>query len=340
MSREKNNANWPNVVIMGGGTGLSVILNELKHKKVNITAIVGVTDDGGSSGKLRKAAEQVPPGDIRNCISALSELPEDNKAIFQHRFSNEASELDEHSLGNLIISAMSEHFGNYYTAIQKLSDWMQIKGTVLPSAEIPLTLCATFEDGTTVEGETNITSKGKKIEKVTVKPSKNSDEINPGVHVIESIEQADIIVVGPGSLYTSILPNLLIDEVKDAVVNVSAEVMYICNIMTQKGETEGFSDVDHVDVLNAHVGQPFVDTVLVNNGEVPEASYHHPSQDENLGQVRHDFQGMSAKVPRIISDDFLNLVDGKVYHNAIRVANEIEVAAMNGYRQKRKNRII
>lgn len=340
MNQENNNANWPNVVIMGGGTGLSVILNELKYKKLNITAIVGVTDDGGSSGKLRKAVEQVPPGDIRNCISALSELPEDNKAIFQHRFSNQSSELDEHSLGNLIIAAMSEHFGNYYTAIQKLSDWMQIKGTVLPSAEIPLTLCATFEDGTTAEGETNITSKGKKIEKVTVKPSKNSDEIKPGENVIEAIEQADIIVIGPGSLYTSILPNLLIEDVRDAVVNARAEVMYICNIMTQKGETEGLSDADHIDVLNAHVGQSFVDTVLVNNGEVPEASYHHPSQDENLAQVRHNFQDLSAKVPKVISDNFLDLVDGKVYHNAIRVAPEIEMAAMNGYRQERKKRII
>lgn len=337
MNQTKKASHRPKVVVMGGGTGLSVILKALKYKKVDITAIVAVSDDGGSSGKLRQAAEQIPPGDLRNCIAALSELPAEDLELFQYRFQDRVDELSGHSLGNLIIAALGEMYSNYYLAISRLCEMMAVKGQVLPAAETPLTLCANFEDGTLMEGESKITQQDKRIKRVSLKGPEGDQPIQAGTGVLEAIATADEIVLGPGSLYTSILPNLLIEDISQAVINAHAEVMYICNIMTQKGETENFSDADHIDVLSNHVGCQFIDKVLVNNALVPKEIYQHPSQDEDLMQVKCDFTTLSQRVNTIISDDFLNIVDGRVYHNAEKVADEIERAAYSRSQETQHN---
>lgn len=319
----ESNSHRPKIVVIGGGTGLSVVLNELKGFNVDLTAIVAVADDGGSSGTLRKITQSIPPGDLRNVISSLSTHPQPVKDAFQYRFKEGNDVLSGHPLGNLIISGLAEKEGNYYQAITKLCQFMQVEGRVLPSSEVPLTLCARFTDGSEFEGETTITSQGKNIDRVFLKPSNPEDIIEPGPEVVEAIMDADLVVLGPGSLFTSILPNLLIEEVGQAVVASHAKKVYICNIMTQKGETEGFTDADHVAALYKHLGEAFIDIVLVNNERVPDDLSQLPSQDENLLQVQPDFQAMKNMVPKVISDNFLKLTDKGIYHDGHKIGQEL-----------------
>ena len=262
----------PKIVVIGGGTGLPVVLRGLRDKDVDITAVVTVADDGGSSGILRNYINVVPPGDIRNGLVALSELPQLELDVFQYRFNSRDQFFAGHAIGNLIISALSEMKGGIFTAVQELSDMMKIHGHIYPVANEPLTLNAEFTDGTTLSGESEITAAHKQIKRVWVTPSNDGDghHAKPVPEVIQAIKEADQIVLGPGSLFTSILPNLMIDEVGKAVCESKAEVVYICNIMTQKGETDHFTDADHVRVLNQHLGKNFIDTVLVNIRPVPK----------------------------------------------------------------------
>lgn len=329
----KGYKSYPKVVVMGGGTGLSVILNELKHYEVDITAIINVSDDGGSSGRLREMTKNIPPGDIRNVIVSLSKIPDRYKEIFQYRFANESDSLAGHALGNLILAAMADLNGNYFEAIQLLSHMMMTEGKVLPVSECPLTLVAQFSDGTELFGETAITSARKPIKKLQVIPTNKGDKLEAGRHVLSAIKEADLIVLGPGSLYTSILPNLLIPEVGRAVIASDAQVLYICNIMTQKGETENFSDADHVRVLHDHLGQRFVDVVLVNSENVPEELFNHPKQDENLIQVRHEFGVLNEEIPYIISDNFLDVKDNGIFHDGRKIALEIYRRALDVHYQ-------
>lgn len=319
----------PRVVVIGGGTGLSVILKELKNENMAITAIVAVADDGGSSGKLRQITKSIPPGDLRNVLCALSGLPKEYVDILQYRFKEGNDVLSGHPLGNLIVASMAEREGNYYQAIKKLSSMMKVKSKVLASSEVPLTLVAHFKDGTVVEGESAIPKERKLIDYVTIRPTHEGDVIQAGPEVSESIEEADLIVLGPGSLYTSILPNLLIDSVAAAVLASKAKKIYISNIMTQKGETENFSDADHVKVLHQHIGAKFIDIVLVNNEKLPEAYANLPGQDENLRQVSHDFHALKAEVPTIVSDNFLRLTDQGIYHDGRKIAQEIYNQALD-----------
>lgn len=255
----------PKITVIGGGTGLPVILSSLKNKDAEVTAIVTVADDGGSSGELRKMFNTVPPGDIRNVLVALSDIPEVQKNIFQYRFQSEDKSLNGHSLGNLIILATSEMHGSIYQAIQLLAKMMHIDGHIYPAAEEPLILHARYKDGTLGSGESKIARPDKTIDYVTVSTTdKENVLIKPGKKVISSIMEADMVVLGPGSLYTSILPTLMIPDVGKALMETEAQVLYISNIMTQMGETEGFTDADHVDVLCKHIGKDFLDTVLVN----------------------------------------------------------------------------
>lgn len=227
----------PKIVVIGGGTGLPVVLRGLRDKDVDITAVVTVADDGGSSGILRNYINVVPPGDIRNGLVALSELPQLELDVFQYRFNSRDQFFAGHAIGNLIISALAEMKGGIFTAVQELSDMMKIRGHIYPVANEPLTLNAEFTDGTTLSGESEITAAHKQIKRVWVTPSNDGDshQVKPVPEVIQAIKEADQIVLGPGSLFTSILPNLMIDEVGRAVCESKAEVVYICNIMTQKG---------------------------------------------------------------------------------------------------------
>lgn len=314
----------PKITVIGGGTGLPVILSSLKNKNCDVTAIVTVADDGGSSGLLRKMFNTVPPGDIRNVLTALSDIPEKQKEIFQYRFKSEDKTLDGHSLGNLIILATSEMHGSMYQGIQLLAKMMHIKGHVYPASEEPLILHARYTDGTVGEGESKIARPDKTIDYVTVSTTdKENVTAKAGKKVVSSIMDADMVVLGPGSLYTSILPSLMIPEVGKAITETTAQVLYISNIMTQMGETEGFTDANHVEVLCKHVGSDFIDTVLVNNAEVPKEHVAKMANDEYLLQVEHDFKKLEEKVPMIISNDFLNITEDGVYHDGDKVVEEI-----------------
>lgn len=321
LTRKKNRK--PKIVVIGGGTGLPVILAGLRAKNADVTAIVTVADDGGSSGDLRRQVNAVPPGDIRNVLVSLSDIPEMQKEIFQYRFAVEDQSLAGHSIGNLIISAMAEMKGNIYEAIQVLGKMMMIDGHVYPAAEEPLELHAVFKDGTQVSGESSIAKHRKMIDHVFVTKLDGSKDVKAARKVVSAILNADMVVLGPGSLYTSILPNLMIPEISDAIKKTQANVVYICNIMTQLGETENFSDANHLEVLHRHMNQKFVDTVLVNIGQVPENYIDTEKYDEYLVQVEHDFIGLKKEAPMVISNDFLELRDNGVFHDKEKVVEEL-----------------
>lgn len=315
----------PKVVIIGGGTGLPIILRGLRDQAVDITAVVTVADDGGSSGILRNYINVVPPGDIRNALVALSELPQIDKDIFQYRFESSDSFLAGHAIGNLIITALAEMKGDIFTAVQELSSLMRINGHIYPVANEPLTLNAEFNDGSKLSGESEITAAHKQIKRVWITPSNDDDghHAHAMKEVIDAIMDADQIVLGPGSLFTSILPNLMIQNVGDAVRQTKAEVVYICNIMTQKGETDHFTDADHVRVLNQHLGGHYIDTVLVNIQPVPDDYINFQEWNEISQPVGHDFEGLREQGCRVISANFLRLRDNGAFHDRDKVVTEL-----------------
>ena len=313
----------PKIVVIGGGTGLPVILKGLRNESADITAVVTVADDGGSSGKLRESINMSPPGDLRNVLVALSDMPQMYENIFQYRFKKEDDFLANHTIGNLIIAALSEMKESTYDAIQLLTKFMHVDGHIYPASEKPLKLHAKFEDGTEVAGESKIAEDRKKIDYVYVTNADDDEKPKAARKVITAIQEADMIVLGPGSLYTSILPNLMIEDLGKAIAEADGEVVYICNIMTQKGETEHFSDADHIRVLNKHLGCHFIDTVLVNTEPVPEGYMDFEIYDEYLVQVKHDFQALRDEECRVISADFLELRDGGVFHDGHKVVDEL-----------------
>ncbi|CAM3574713.1 protein of hypothetical function UPF0052 and CofD [Streptococcus sanguinis SK1 = NCTC 7863] len=314
----------PRITVIGGGTGISVILDSLRKKDVEITAIVTVADDGGSSGELRKNIQQLtPPGDLRNVLVAMSDMPKFYEKVFQYRFAEGDGVLAGHPLGNLIIAGISEMQGSTYNAMQLLTKFFHTTGKIYPSSDTPLTLHAVFADGTEVVGESNLTSKSGMIEWVYVTNTYDDKKPAASKKVVESILESDMVVLGPGSLFTSILPNLVIEEIGQALLDTKAEVAYVCNIMTQRGETEHFSDSDHVQVLHRHLGRKFVDTVLVNIEHVPHEYMDSNQFDEYLIQVEHDFQGLQEQVPRVISSNFLRLENGGAFHDGELVVDEL-----------------
>ncbi|HEL0690035.1 TPA: YvcK family protein [Streptococcus equi subsp. zooepidemicus] len=313
----------PKITVIGGGTGIPVILKSLRKEAVDITAVVTVADDGGSSGKLRNAMQLTPPGDLRNVLLAMSDMPKFYERVFQYRFNEADGALAGHPLGNLIIAGISEMQGSTYNAIQILTKFFHITGKIFPSSEQPLTLHAVFKDGHEVSGESSIVSYQGMIDHVYVTNTYNDDLPKASRKVVEAILQSDMIVLGPGSLFTSILPNLVIPEIKEALRVTKAEVVYICNIMTQYGETEQFSDADHVAVLNQHLGRDLIDTVLVNVEQVPKSYMNSNQFDEYLVQVEHDFAGLCKTAKRIISSNFLRLENGGAFHDGHLVVEEL-----------------
>ena len=319
----------PKITVIGGGTGLPVLLRNLRKRDADVTAIVTVADDGGSSGIIRDYMNVVPPGDIRNCMIALSPMNALQKEIFQYRFNSDDQFFAGHAIGNLIIAALTEMRGNIFDAIRLLSRMMAVEGHVYPAAEEPLLLRAEFQDGTIVDGESKLVKYRKKIKRVSVhcydENRKLDDSRTPMAarEVINAIMEADMVVLGPGSLYTSILPNLMISDIGKAVCETKAEVVYICNIMTQRGETEHFTDADHVRVLHDHLGTRFIDTVLVNTEAVPEEYLNQQKNEEYLYQVKYDFQGLRDEGCRVVSSDFIRLREKGVYHDGEKVIDEL-----------------
>lgn len=304
----------PRIVIIGGGTGLPVLLRGLKQYPVDITAIVTVADDGGSSGRLRDDLHIPPPGDIRNVLAALSDVEPLIEEMFQHRFKT-SNELSGHSLGNLILAAMTSITGDFVHAIQEMSKVLNVHGKVLPAANVSVVLNAEFEDGTVISGESKIPYSGKKISRVFLTPN----DIRPLPETIHEIRNADMIILGPGSLYTSILPNLLVPILGQEVRRSNAKKVYICNLMTQAGETYGFTASDHVKALYDHVGFGFIDTILINNVEVPKDVQLRYNR-ELAYPVYYDLPVLDELGLEIVAADIADLENGALRHDPKKVA--------------------
>ncbi len=255
----------PKILAIGGGTGLSTLLRGLKGYSANITAVVTVADDGGSSGRLRREIEVLPPGDIRNCLAALANEEKLLTELFQYRFSA-GDGLVGHSFGNLFLTAMSEVTGDLERAVAASSKVLAVQGQVLPATLTDVNLWAELADGRRIEGESHITEAGGKIIKIGCTPE------NPPAlpKVLQAIEEADYIIIGPGSLYTSVIPNLLVSEIAEAIGSRNIPSIYVCNIMTQPGETTGYSVADHICAIDVACGKRLFDTVLVQ-GKSPSA---------------------------------------------------------------------
>ncbi|MDZ4241661.1 MAG: gluconeogenesis factor YvcK family protein, partial [Candidatus Omnitrophota bacterium] len=254
----------PKIVAVGGGHGLSHLLLGLKEYSANITAIVTVADSGGSSGRLREEFNIAAPGDIRNCLVALADAPKLMGNLFQFRFSKE-SQLQGHNFGNLFLTAMIQITGDFEKAVEESSRVLSIRGKVVPSTVSNVHLVAEYIDGTITEGEAKIPGAGVKIKRVFLKPA----DCAPTANALEAIKAADVIVLGPGSLYTSVIPNLIIPGMSEAIAAASAYKIYVCNVMTQPGETDGYSASDHVRALLDHSRRGLLNACLANDASVP-----------------------------------------------------------------------
>lgn len=258
----------PKVVVLGGGTGLSVLLRGLKEKTENITAIVTVADDGGGSGRLREDLGMLPPGDIRSCLLALANTEPNMAKLLGYRFSE--GELKGQSFGNLFIAAMNEIHGSFEKAIKETSNVLSITGKVLPVTLANARLIAQLEDGSIAEGESMIPeiakTRGTRIARMTMTPERSY----PLVEAVKSIKDADLIVLGPGSLYTSVIPNLLVKNMVLHINKAKAPTVYVCNVMTQPGETDGYGVLQHVDAIIKHSMDGFLDYVIANTEGIPK----------------------------------------------------------------------
>lgn len=303
----------PKIVAIGGGTGLSVLLSGLKEFSSNISAIVTVADDGGSSGRLRQQFDILPPGDIRNCLVALADAPVLMRDLFQFRF-DKSSELSGHSFGNLFITAMTRVTGDFEKAIKETSKVLALRGQVIPSTLENVVLVAHHKDGSTTEGENQIPRAQIPITRVSLKPARS----NATPEALEAIREADMLVLGPGSLYTSIVPNLLIKEISDAIVSSAAIKIYVCNVMTQPGETDGFRASDHVRTLVNHSHPRVMDYCVVNAGEIPKEVLQRYEQ-QNSYPVVNDRKNIENMGYRVIEDNFV-LCEEVVRHDSQKLA--------------------
>ncbi|MGR6837055.1 gluconeogenesis factor YvcK family protein [Syntrophomonas erecta] len=255
----------PRIVVIGGGTGLSVLLKGLKAYTSQLTAVVTVSDDGGSSGRLRAELGVLPPGDIRSCLVALAETETLMDKVFQHRF-NQNGSLHGHNLGNLLLVAMTEITGDFVSAIKEVSKVLKVRGKVIPATLDHVVLGGRMRDGALIYGETSIREYAQPIERLSLIP----EHCLPVPATLEAIREADAIIVGPGSLYTSIIPNLLVSGVVDTIINSPALTLFISNIMTENGETDNFSAADHVKAITDHINRQIFDYVIVNSGKIDE----------------------------------------------------------------------
>lgn len=303
----------PKVVVMGGGTGLSVILRGLKYFPVDITAIVTVADDGGSSGKLRDELDIPAPGDLRNVMVALSQIEPLVEDLLQYRFKGDTS-LAGHPLGNLLLAAMVGVTGDLTSAMKGLTNVFNIKGKILPSTCDRVTLVADMVDGTVVVGESNIPKVRKSIERIHF-----VEEPEPVEETITAVEEADMIVLGIGSLYTSIIPNLLPGKMKDAILRSKAKKVYVCNAMEQPGETKGYSLTDHVEALHRHVGERFIDVVIADVSYIPEKILE-LYREEGVGPVRVDRERCQELGLELIEQRLVELERDKIRHHPFKTA--------------------
>ncbi len=322
----------PKIVAIGGGTGLSTMLKGIKKITNNITAIVTVGDDGGSSGRLREEMGILPPGDIRNCIAALADDDDIVTQLFQYRFKT-GEGLEGHSFGNLFITAMTAICGDMITAIKESSKVLLIRGKVIPATTDDMRLIARMEDGSFVKGESQIPESGKKIIELSCEPN----VCKPSNEVIEAINNADLIILGPGSLYTSIIPNLLVEGISKAIQDARAKKIYVCNIMTQPGETDNYSASDHIKALFDHMrkngacgcesdgknsDKPLFDAVLINNQLPNNLAKKYEEKDSlpvEIDTAEIKKLGLEIVTSKLIQDN----KEGLVRHSPARLARSI-----------------
>jgi uncharacterized cofD-like protein len=313
-------ARGPRIVAIGGGTGLSTLLRGLKEHSSNLTAIVTVADDGGSSGVLREELGIPAVGDIRNCIVALADAEPLMSEVLQYRFpgseSGEASGLAGHALGNLLIAAMTAvEGGDFEDGIRLMNRILAVRGRVLPVSSMPLTLHAQVAGGAIVDGQSQV-MRTSDIERVWITP----DEVRPSDDALAAIAEADLIVLGPGSLFTSILPSLLIPAIRDAVLAATAPRIYVCNVATQEGETAGFDLAAHVEALVAHTSPDLIDVVLANNRLLPRSAP--AGADPGAAppeSVRLRWPPAVVPVPRLVLEDMID-PENAHHHDPARLA--------------------
>jgi len=304
----------PRIVVIGGGTGLSTLLRGLKNYTSNITAIVTVADDGGSSGRLRREMGGIPPGDIRNCLTALADEEKLLTELFQYRFES-GSGLSGHSFGNLFLSAMNEITGDWERAIAASSQVLAIRGRVLPSTLSDVSLWANLSDGRRIDGESNITKARGNIDEIGCLPADP-----PALpQAIEAINGADYIVMGPGSLYTSIIPNLLVPEIVDAIDSSRVPRIYICNIMTEPGETQGYTVSEHIQAIDRACGRRLFDAVLVQK-KMPSQVAIDRYLKEGSTPVMLDRNTVIDSGRRIVIANVMSEIEGTVRHDPKRLA--------------------
>lgn len=312
------------IVTIGGGTGNSILLRGVKNFTSNITTIVTVADDGGGSGVLREDLGMLPPGDIRNCLVALANTEPIMEKLINYRFSN--GQLKGQSLGNLLIAAMNDICGDFNEAIKEISNVLAITGKVLPMTLDNVKLFAELEDGSTIEGESNITflnrKNGGKIKRVYTSPKL----ILPLKESIDSIMDADIVLLGPGSLYTSIIPNLLVTDISKALKETKAEVVYILNIMTQPGETNGYNVTDHVVAIIDHANSNIIDKIVVNSKEVDKYAKYRYKSIENSTPIYitdEDRENMEKLGIEIIEADICDISYDYIVHDSNKLMKTI-----------------
>jgi len=313
----------PVLTALGGGTGLSTLLRGLKKHTTNLSAIVNVADDGGSSGRLRENLGMLPPGDIRNCLVALANTEPLLEKVFQHRFTT-GEGLEGHSLGNLFLAALTEEFG-FEEAILAASRVLAVRGEVLPVTLDKLTLVAELTDGRIIRGESSIPKAGGTIRRLRLDPA--GAAIYPAAR--RAILEAEAVFVGPGSLFTSILANLLVPGVVEALRETKARKIYICNVMTQQGETDGFSAADHLAALYDHIGEGVFDTVLLNtNLDIPGALLEKYAA-EGAEPVRPDVGRLRKLGVKVVAADMLSQQE-LVRHDPEKLANVIMADVLPG----------
>jgi uncharacterized cofD-like protein len=316
------------VVAIGGGTGLPVVLRGLADARIyrdgdtadpapQLTAIVTVTDDGGNSGHLRRDLGMLPPGDVRNCLAALSAMPEPLTQLLQHRFTG-SNGLNGHAVGSLLIAAMTQMTGDFATAVEQLSQILNVRGRILPSTREDVTLRAEFAGGESREGETAIVARGARIKRLSLQRA-----VRPLPDAIRALVNADAIVVGPGSLYTSILPNLLVDGIAATMFGVDAVRIYVSNLMTEPGETDDFTLEDHLRVIREHVGLNLFDYVLVNRSRLQEPTVVEYAQ-RGARPIARDPNGALAGAPCVVERDLAwSYSGGKIRHEPGQLARAI-----------------
>ncbi len=306
------------VVVFGGGTGISYLLKGLKEFPVDITAVISVSDNGRSTGRLREEFNTPAVGDIRKVITSLSGIDEPIKNMMEYRF-NTSSDLNGHALGNLILTAMLNMNGSLRDAIEYLSKLLDVKHKVLPiSEDSKLTLMARDFDGTVIEGEHQITSANRQFEKIYYK-----EEPHVLPEVIKAVNEADLIIFSMGSLYTSILPNIICNEVKMAIEDSKAPTMYLCNVVTQPGETDKFTVGDHVELLNRYLEFNKLDVVIASNTKIDKKIAKKYYTEEQKDPVLIDHERLKELGVELIEDDLIIVEDNILRHNSMKLSSLI-----------------